>query len=82
MGKPTHKRLQMLKEVVPTLSRVAIVSNPRNPVNTRLLTESEVAARSLGVQLQLLEARVPADLDRAFQAATKAIIAPGSPSSP
>ena len=66
------KRLEMLKEVVPRLSKVAIVANPRNPASTRLRAETEAAAQSLGIQFRVIEASVPADLDRVFPAAVKA----------
>ncbi len=66
------KRLQLLKEAVPGLSRVAVLSNPTHPTVALDLGEAEVAARSLKVQLQLLEARAPSDFASAFSAMTKA----------
>jgi putative ABC transport system substrate-binding protein len=64
------KRLDLLKEVVPGVSRVAILRNPTNPSNAAQLEETKSAAKALGVQLQLLEVRGPQDFERAFQAAT------------
>ena len=62
------KRLQLLKEAVPGLSRVAVLWDPTHPTATLQLREAEVAARSLKVQLQVLEARAPGDLVSAFSA--------------
>ena len=67
----SSKRIEALKEAIPILSRIAVMWNPRNPISPPLLKETEGAARSLGVQLQLLEVRSPEDLDGAFEAATK-----------
>jgi putative ABC transport system substrate-binding protein len=55
------KRLQLLKEAVPGISRVAVLSNPTIPTVRLDLRAAEVAARSLKVQLQVLEARAPSD---------------------
>ncbi len=65
------KRLELLKEVVPGVSRVAVLWNPTNPSNALQLGATKVAAQALGVQLQPLEVRGPQDLERAFQAATR-----------
>jgi len=66
------KRLELLKEVVPGVSRVAVLWNPTNPSNAPQIEYSKLVAQALGVQLQLLEVRVPQDLESAFQAATRA----------
>ena len=65
------KQLQLLKEAVPGISRVALLSNPTVPYNALLVKEAEVAARSLKVQLQVLEARAPGDFASAFSAMRK-----------
>jgi len=65
------KRLELLKEVIPKLSRVAVLSNPANPIMPPLLRETEAAARALGVQLQVVEVRDPTDFDSAFSAMTR-----------
>jgi putative tryptophan/tyrosine transport system substrate-binding protein len=65
------KGLELLKETVPKLRRVAILSNPANPAQPLAIRDVKVAARSLGVQLQLLEARGPNDFDGAFAAMVK-----------
>jgi len=62
------KQLQVLKEVVPKVSRVALLRNPTNPASAAQLREAEAAARALGVRLQTLEARVPLEIDSAFAA--------------
>jgi len=64
------KRLQFLKEAVPSLTRVAVLWNPdhRDPE----YRDIEAAARRLGVHIQSLEARRHEDFDGAFQSATRA----------
>ena len=65
------KRLELLKEVVPRLSRLAVLSNPAALGLPLQMRETKVASQALGVQLQPLEVRNPEDFDRVFQAATK-----------
>ena len=65
------KRLELVKEVIPGLSRVAILSDPTNPIFTLQLREVESAAQALKLQLQILEVREPNDFDSAFGAAKK-----------
>jgi putative ABC transport system substrate-binding protein len=65
------KRLQLLKEAVPGISRVAVLWNPTVTTQALELREAKVAAESLKVQLQLLEARAPSDFAAAFSAMTK-----------
>ncbi len=64
------KRLQLLKEAAPKATLVAVIWNPANPASSGLLAETEAAARSLGLQLQPVEARSPGDLNAAFKALT------------
>jgi putative ABC transport system substrate-binding protein len=66
------KRLELLKEMVPKLSRVAVLWNPQNQGSTRTWKETQLPARQLGVQLHSLEVRSPNDLDQAFEDATRA----------
>jgi putative ABC transport system substrate-binding protein len=77
------KRLQLLKDAVPALSRVAVFSNPSNPAYGPILKDLEAAAKTMGVDLRRLEVRVPDDFEGAFEAATRhragALIAPGDP---
>jgi putative tryptophan/tyrosine transport system substrate-binding protein len=65
------KQLEVLKEVVPEVSRVALLWNPDNPGSAPQVREAEVAARTLGVELQTLEARGPQEIDSAFAAMTR-----------
>jgi len=65
------KRLELLKEAIPKLSRVAVIRNPAMPTAADALKEAEVAAQSLGLQLQPLEVQGPNDLEGVFQAANK-----------
>jgi ABC-type uncharacterized transport system substrate-binding protein len=65
------KRLELLKEVVPGLSRVAVFGNSSEPGNARALRETEHAAEALAVQLQYLDVRGRKDLETAFRAASQ-----------
>jgi putative ABC transport system substrate-binding protein len=65
------KRVDLLKEVVPKVSRIAVLSSPSSVNAPPQMRETEAAARSLGVQLQPLEVRGLDDFERVFQAATK-----------
>jgi putative ABC transport system substrate-binding protein len=65
------KMLELLKEVVPRLTRIAVLWSPVDPRFVLNFKESEAAARSLGLQLQSLEVRGPDELESAFRAATK-----------
>jgi putative tryptophan/tyrosine transport system substrate-binding protein len=64
------KRLQLLKEAVPHVSRVAFLWNPLNPLNAAILKETEAAAATLRMQLEPVAARAPEDLRSALGAAT------------
>ena len=61
------KRLQFLREVAPTVARIAVLSDPGDPLATDL-RGAETAARTSGVQLRVWEARGSDELDRAFAA--------------
>ena len=65
------KQLELLNEAVPKVSRVAVLWNPTNPAAGSFLREVEVAARSLRLQLQLLEVRGPDEFESAFSAMTR-----------
>lgn len=65
------KRLELLKEVVPGLSRVAVLGASDNPGNPQALSEAEQAAAALKIQLQYLDIRSPKDIEPAFQEARK-----------
>jgi len=66
------KQLELLKEIVPKLSRVAILGNSSEPANPKSLKEIELAAESLAVHIQPLDVLGPTDIETAFRAATKA----------
>ena len=67
----TGKRLELLKEVVPGLTRVAVLANPGHPGSAPQVREAQVAAQALGLQLQLWEVRDPKEFDSAFSAMTR-----------
>jgi len=65
------KDLELLREVVPKVRRVAVLSNPDGPAQPLTISNIKGAAQSLGLQLLLLEARGPGDFDGAFAAMTR-----------
>jgi putative ABC transport system substrate-binding protein len=65
------KRLELLKEIVPKLSRIAVFGTSTLPGNAQSLRETEVAAGAFGVKLQYLDVLSPKDLETAFRAAVK-----------
>lgn len=67
----TGKRLELLKELVPKLSRVAFLHNMGNPVAAPEWEETKTAAHSLGLQAELLDVRSQGDLGRAFELAVR-----------
>jgi putative ABC transport system substrate-binding protein len=67
----TGKRIQLLKELTPRLSRIALLHNMGNPAAPPEWEETRTAARSLGLQAELLDVRSQDDLDRAFELAVR-----------
>ena len=65
------KQLELIKEVAPKGSRIAVLANPDNPSFRTGMSFVKAAARSLGVELQLVEARNPQEIDRAFATMTR-----------
>jgi putative ABC transport system substrate-binding protein len=65
----TGKRIELLKELVPSLSRVALLHNMGNPAAPPEWEETKMAARSLGLHVELLDLRSQDDLGRAFELA-------------
>jgi len=65
------KRLELLREMVPKLSRAAVLWNAANPFRALDLKVAQAGARALGVTLQSLGVRGPDDFDRAFEAASR-----------
>ena len=62
----TGKRLELLKEILPGGTRVAVLWNSANPISERELRKTEAAARSLGLQLQSFGVRDPSEFASAF----------------
>ena len=65
------KRLELLKEIIPRLSRLAVLWNPQGAISTLNWKEIQLPVRQLGVQLHSLEVRSPDDFDKAFEDATR-----------
>jgi putative ABC transport system substrate-binding protein len=65
------KRLELLKEAIPKVSRVGVLYDPNDPAKVAEFKEIEVVARPLGVHLQSLEVRSLDELESAFKAATR-----------
>jgi putative ABC transport system substrate-binding protein len=66
------KRLELLREAVPSLTRVAVLWNPANPTARLSVDALEVPARALGVRIDAVEVRDAAAIDRAWTAVTRA----------
>ncbi len=66
------KRLELLKAIVPNLSRVAVLWTPRSPASRHAWQETQVPAGQLGIQLHSMEVRSPDDLEKAFEDAARA----------
>jgi putative ABC transport system substrate-binding protein len=62
------KQLELLKEIAPKVSRVAVLRNPRNKGHPLTLRQAEGAAQVLGLQLHIMQAGSPAEIDAAFAA--------------
>src|SRR5215813_144928 len=65
------KRLELLKEIIPKLSRVAVFGTSTTPGNAQILREVELAAGAFEVKLQYLDVLSPKDIETAFRAAGK-----------
>ena len=65
------KRLELLKEAVPRVSRVAILSNPQHPGEQRELRETQSSARAMGMTLDYYQTRTRAEFDAAYDAVSK-----------
>ena len=77
------KRLELLKEIIPRLSRVTVLGTSTNPGNAQSLRETELAAGAFRVQVQYQDVRGLSDLEPAFRAASQAradaVLALGGP---
>ncbi len=67
----SRKRLELLKEIDPKLSRVAVIGGSSNPGNIQSLRDTEVAASAFGVKVQYLDVLGAKDIDTAFQRPTQ-----------
>ena len=67
----TGKRLELLKEIVPSLSRVAILGNRTVPGNAQGLKELETGAKAIRLQLKYRDVLAPKDIEAAFRDARK-----------
>jgi ABC-type uncharacterized transport system substrate-binding protein len=65
------KRLELLREIVPKISRVSVLRNPSNSGDPIIWKETEAAAHVLGLELQSLDLRAAKDLDNAFETAIR-----------
>jgi len=65
------KRLELLKEVLPRLSRVAVLWNADNPYSVLVFKQTQAGGRTLGIEVRSLEVRGPDDFDSAFEAARR-----------
>ncbi len=65
------KQLELLKEIVPKLARVAVMGNSTRAGNAQMLKETELAAGAFKVQLQYLDVPDPKNIETAFRAASK-----------
>jgi putative ABC transport system substrate-binding protein len=65
----TSKRLELIKELAPATSRIALFANMSNPVAPPQWEETKAAARSLGIQAELLDVRSQDDVSRGFELA-------------
>ena len=68
----TGKRLELLKETIPKLSRVAVLWDPQNPGSAQEWKESQLPAKELGLQLHSMEVSSADKFESAFKEAAKA----------
>jgi putative ABC transport system substrate-binding protein len=66
------KRLQLLKETIPRLTRVAVFRNPANPWHTRVVEDLKAVAPSLSIELSVVSVRTPEEIGPAFSAVSRA----------
>ena len=67
----TQKQLQILKEIVPKATRVAVLRSPGNLMDPRPLSETMDAAEKLGIKIQILDVKTPDEIDRAIETAAR-----------
>ena len=66
------KRLQLLKETIPRLTRVAVLWNPATPFHAKVIEDLKAAAPSLSIELSFVGVRTPEEFDAAFSAVSRA----------
>jgi putative ABC transport system substrate-binding protein len=67
----TGKQLELLKEIVPKLTRVAVLGNSKEPGNVQAIQETKLAGTGLKLQLRYLDVQNPHEIKNAFEAAIK-----------
>jgi putative ABC transport system substrate-binding protein len=72
MSELTAKRLQLLKEAIPWLARVAVLWNPNTPYHPKFIEDLKAAAPSLSIDLKFVSARTPEEFGPAFSAVSRA----------
>jgi putative ABC transport system substrate-binding protein len=74
----TRKRLELMRDAVPALKSIAVLTDPTEPLNTSYLNETRIAAKELGFEVRVVDVRHPSELGPAFtaivQARTQAIV--------
>lgn len=77
------KRLEILKETFPNVTRIGILWQPKRLASSQVFKETQATARALGLELQSLDRRVPRDFESAFKVAaekrSEAVLVPSSP---
>ena len=76
------KRLELLKEILPAIKRVAVLVNPTDRTSAAALKRAQTAARLLGLQLEVVEVRTPVEIDAAIgraKARAEAVMLLGTP---
>lgn len=77
------KRLELLRELIPTLSRLAVLSDKADPVTEQQTEDTQAIARTLGISVEVFSMRSPDEIETAFsafaQAGAEALIVPSSP---
>jgi putative ABC transport system substrate-binding protein len=68
----TAKRLQLLKEVIPRITRVAVLWNPDTPFHAKVMQDLKATAPSLSIKLSFVGVRTPEEFDTAFSAVSRA----------
>jgi putative tryptophan/tyrosine transport system substrate-binding protein len=65
------KQLELVQEILPKIKRVGFIRDPANPAQARAFKELEIAARTLGLQVESLEVRAPNELESGLESATR-----------